>query len=96
MTSQDSGHKGGIATRDNHPTLCPLCGSLIKSQFFSETGEKGGQATLQRYGREHFVKAGRMGGRGKKKTPAVRSSGHKIQEGLGDHHSWPREGVVIE
>ena len=83
MTPQDSGHKGGIATRDNHPTLCPLCGSLIKSKFFSETGAKGGQATLERHGREHYVRAGRMGGRGNKKTPAAGSSGLKIQEGSG-------------
>ena len=83
MTPQDSGHKGGVATKNNHITLCPLCGSLIKSQFFSETGEKGGQATLERYGREHYVRAGRMGGRGNKKTSAAESSGLEIQEGLG-------------
>ena len=84
MNNQESGHKGGLATRDNHITLCPLCGSLIKNRFFSETGAKGGQATLQRYGREHYVKAGKMGGRGNKKNiPAARSSGLEIQEGLG-------------
>ena len=83
MDPRESGHKGGLATRDNHITLCPLCGSLIKNRFFTETGAKGGQATLQRHGREHYVKAGKMGGRGNKKTPAAESSGLEIQEGLG-------------
>lgn len=63
MTHQDSGHKGGTATRDNHPTLCPCCGSLVKSEFYKETGAKGGLSTLRKYGREHYVRAGKMGGR---------------------------------
>ena len=67
MDKQTAGRKGGVATKNNHITLCSLCGSLVKSQFFSETGEKGGQATLQRHGREHYVRAGRMGGRGNKR-----------------------------
>ncbi len=28
-----------------------------------EAGRKGGQATLQRYGRAHYQKAGRIGGK---------------------------------
>ena len=67
MNNQESGRLGGVATRDNHPTLCPLCGALIKSRFFSETGARGGQATLEKYGREHYIRAGRMGGRGNKR-----------------------------
>lgn len=67
MNPVETGRQGGVATRDNHPTVCPWCGSLVKSQFFSENGQKGGEATLQRYGREHFVNMGRMGGRGNKK-----------------------------
>jgi len=83
MNPKDSGHKGGIATRDNHPTLCPLCGHLVKSQFYSEAGMKGGQATLKKYGKEHYIKAGRLGGRGNRRSnnqegleslPALRSS----------------------
>jgi len=68
MNNQESGRLGGTVTRDNHPTLCPLCGSLIKSRFFSEAGQKGGEATLKKYGREHYVRAGKMGGRGNKKN----------------------------
>lgn len=71
MNSIASGRKGGIATRDNHPSVCPLCGSLIKSQFYSEIGQKGGQkggeSTLERYGPEHYRNIGRMGGRGNKR-----------------------------
>lgn len=81
MNPQDSGHKGGVATRDNHPTLCPWCGALIKSRFFSETGAKGGQTTLEKYGRDHFVRAGRMGGRGNRKTPAVGRAVIKYKRG---------------
>ena len=80
MNPKDSGRKGGTATRDNHPTLCPCCGSLIKSQFFSEAGQKGGEATLKRYGREHYVRAGKKGGR--PRILAAESSGNQIQEGL--------------
>jgi len=68
MNPTDSGHKGGIATRDNHPTLCPLCGSLVKSQFYKETGMKGGQATLQKHGRAFYSKIGHLGGRGNKRN----------------------------
>jgi general stress protein YciG len=83
MNPKDSGCKGGIRTRDNHPSLCPLCGSLVKSQFYSEVGQAGGEATLNKYGREHYQRAGRMGGRGNKRIPAAESSGLEIQEGSG-------------
>ena len=64
MNPVESGRRGGLATRDRHITLCPCCGNPIKSQFFSENGQKGGLATKQRYGREFFVQAGHLGGRG--------------------------------
>ena len=64
MIPQESGRLGGLATRDNHISLCPYCGQPIKSRFFTENGQAGGQATLAKYGREHFAKMGRMGGRG--------------------------------
>jgi len=68
MNRQESGRKGGITTRDNHISLCPECGHPIKSRFFSEIGkiggQKGGLTTKQRYGREFFVQAGHLGGRG--------------------------------
>lgn len=68
MDNTESGQKGGLATRDSHITLCPLCGNPVKNQFFSENGKKGGGRTLELYGREHYVKAGRMGGRGNKRN----------------------------
>ena len=71
MTPEESGRKGGITTRDRHITLCPCCGQPIKSQFFSDTGRRGGEATLAKYGREHFKNMGRMGGRGNKKGKAI-------------------------
>ena len=85
MTPQDSGHKGGIATRDNHPTLCPLCGHLVKSQFYKETGTKGGEATKRKYGREFFVQAGHLGGRGntKEKRLGLLSSFGNPSRGVG-------------
>ena len=85
MNPEESGRKGGTVTRDNHPSLCPLCGSLVKSRFFSEAGQKGGEATLKKYGRGHYVEMGLRGGRGNKKNdiPTIRSNGHKqIQEGV--------------
>jgi general stress protein YciG len=72
MNPKDSGHKGGIATRDNHITLCSECGHLIKSQFYSETGAKGGATTLKRYGREHYTNMGKKGGRGNKRNKDIK------------------------
>lgn len=67
MTPQESGRKGGITTRDNHITLCPLCGSPIKSSFFSENGSKGGETTLKKHGRAFYSRIGASGGRGNKR-----------------------------
>jgi len=84
MEKVESGRLGGLATRDRHFTLCPVCGSPIKSQFYSEIGSKGGQANFEKCGTEGMAARGRVGGRGNKKNdiPAIRSNGHKqIQEG---------------
>jgi len=64
MNPVESGRRGGITTRDNHLSLCPLCGSPIKNQHFREAGAKGGEATLRKYGRNFYVQAGHLGGRG--------------------------------
>jgi general stress protein YciG len=71
MNPTESGRKGGLATKDNHPTVCPCCGKLIKSQFFAENGQKGGLSTFKRYGREHYVEMGKRGGRGNTKERKV-------------------------
>ena len=86
MKPEESGRKGGLATRDNHIELCPCCGNPIKSSFFEKTGQAGGEATFRKYGREFYRNMGLRGGRGNKKNniPAIRSNGHKqIEEGLG-------------
>lgn len=83
MTPQESGRRGGLATRDNHIELCPCCGSPIKNRFFSETGQKGGETTKRRYGREFFVQAGHLGGRGntrEKRLGLVSSLANPSQE----------------
>jgi len=68
MTPEESGRKGGLATRDNHIELCPCCGNPIKSSFFEKTGQKGGEATLRKYGRDFYRECGRLGGRGNKRN----------------------------
>ena len=68
MRPEESGRKGGLATRDNHISLCPCCGNPIKSSFFSENGQKGGETTLRRHGRAFYSKIGHLGGRGNKRN----------------------------
>jgi len=97
MNPQESGRKGGIKTRDGHITLCPSCGSPVKSQFYQEVGQAGGEATLKKYGRGHYVEMGLRGGRGNKKNdiPAIRSNGHKqIQEGVRSDLLAPGSKVI--
>jgi len=72
MNPKDSGRKGGIVTRDNHISLCPLCGNPVTSQFYKETGRKGGEATKRRYGRDFYVQAGHLGGRGNTREKRLR------------------------
>jgi general stress protein YciG len=63
MPSQ-KGRLGGVATRDRHISLCPLCGIPTKNQHFADTGKRGGDTTLQRHGRDFYSQIGRLGGRG--------------------------------
>ena len=64
MTATEKGKLGGTATRDNHISVCPLCGSPVKNQHLADTGRKGGEATLNKHGRSHYSRIGRLGGRG--------------------------------
>jgi hypothetical protein len=67
MTPKESGKLGGIATRDNHISVCPLCGAPVKNQYFTETGKKGGEANAKRAGRDgspSMSERGQLGGRG--------------------------------
>jgi len=68
MNPQESGRKGGLATRDNHISLCPCCGNPMKSSFFEKTGQKGGERTLQKHGRAFYSEIGHLGGRGNKRN----------------------------
>ena len=78
MKRQESGRKGGLATRDRHITLCPLCGSPTKSQFYKETGARGGEATFRKYGREFYSNIGQRGGRGN----TEREKGKRVMRGF--------------
>ena len=64
LTKADVGKKGGMATRDNHISLCPLCGAPVKNQYLADTGRRGGEATLNKHGISHYSRIGRLGGRG--------------------------------
>jgi len=72
MTPKESGRKGGIATRDNHISLCPLCGRPVKNQFYKDNGTHGGQATFQKHGKEFYQAIGRLGGRGNTREKRMR------------------------
>lgn len=78
MSPQESGRRGGTTTRDNHLSLCPLCGAPKKNQFFAETGKKGGEMTLQRHGKSFYSQIGRLGGRGN--TREIRNGGDKCHK----------------
>jgi len=71
MTPKESGRKGGLATRDNHISLCPCCGNPIESQYYSETGRRGGETAAQRAGKDGSLsmsERGQLGGRGNKRN----------------------------
>ena len=76
----EAGKKGGIATRDNHISLCPLCGNPTKNQFFSATGKKGGETTAQRAGKDGsptMSERGKVGGRGNTREKRKELSGSR-------------------
>ena len=64
LTKVEAGKKGGIATRDNHISLCPLCGSPVTNQCLANAGKKGGETTRKKHGRTFYSQIGRLGGRG--------------------------------
>jgi hypothetical protein len=67
MTPQEKGKLGGTANRDNHISVCPLCGAPVKSQFFMSIGQKGGERAAQTAGKNGTLsmsERGRLGGRG--------------------------------
>jgi general stress protein YciG len=74
MTPKEPGQKGGTATRDNHVMVCPLCGAPAKNGFFSDIGKRGGKTTLQNRGRSFYQQIGHLGGRGRKRNDAEKSS----------------------
>lgn len=74
MNKQEAGQRGGIACRLRQGTdyvpvilivgsLCQLLQFPIVTEYFSLQGSKGGDATLNRHGRDHFSAIGKLGGR---------------------------------
>lgn len=56
MTVQEAGRLGGLRRKEG----------LGGAQGYSELGHKGGATTLARYGKQHYAKIGRLGGKAKK------------------------------
>jgi len=76
MNHHESGRRGGqaLAKLSAHECICDRCGQVLvkkarrvlgQHNHFDDIGSDGGQATLERHGREHFREIGRMGGRGR-------------------------------
>lgn len=97
MNPIESGHKGGISTRDNHSFVCPIMHKACVIMIHAYFGKTGGDTTLERHGREFYVENGKYSGRGitkekriakfgydplAKRILAAESSGNQIQEGL--------------
>lgn len=67
MNPIEKGKLGGTATRDNHISVCPLCGTPVKNQYFMTIGQKGGQRAVETAGDNGNLtmsERGRLGGRG--------------------------------
>jgi len=70
MTARESGQQGGVATREGHVSICPLCGAPLKNGFYTEIGKRGGERATQTAGKNDtpsMSERGRLGGRGNKK-----------------------------
>ena len=68
MTPQEKGKLGGTSTRENHISVCPLCGAPVKSQHFMTIGQRGGERAAQTAGKNGILsmsERGRLGGRGR-------------------------------
>ena len=104
MNRVEAGHKGGLRTAQltARECICDRCGQVLvkkarrllgQHNHFDDIGSAGGQATLDKYGREHFQEIGRKGGRGNTKgkrlgyslepvTPTEKGSGASGETGL--------------
>jgi hypothetical protein len=79
MSHSEAGRLGGISTSIKYGVeslRCPTCGHLMeKSEFHAKAGSIGGsiggRKVLKLYGREHFSKLGKMGGRPRNEPPQV-------------------------
>jgi len=70
MTPKEKGKIGGTTTRDNHLSVCPLCGLPVKNRHFMAIGQKGGERAVQTAGRNgtpSMSERGQLGGRGNKR-----------------------------
>jgi len=76
MTPKEKGKLGGTVTRDNHISVCPLCGAPVKSRYFMSVGQKGGERAAQTAGGNGTLsmsERGRLGGRGNTKEKRMRA-----------------------
>ena len=65
-TKSEAGKLGALMTKRKYGIeRCPTCGAVRTSGFYAQNGAKGGQATVLLHGRDHMVKIGKLGGRGK-------------------------------
>lgn len=79
MTPEESGHKGGIATRDNHSFTCPFMKKpcvIMVQEYFAKTGSKGGDETSRRHGPEFYRRLGKFSGRGITKEKRIAKFGY--------------------
>ena len=70
MIPKEKCRAGGIATRDNNITLCPLCGNPVKNKHFTTIGQRGGLRSAQTAGTNGnptMAERGRKGGIKEKK-----------------------------
>jgi len=75
MKPEEKGKLGGVATRDNHISVCPLCGTPAKNRHFMTIGQKGGERAAQTAGQNgtpSMSERGQLGGRGNTREKRVR------------------------
>lgn len=63
--------KGGETTKHRFGIdKCPCCGRLMMNGYYSDLAQKGGQAVVEKYGRDHMREIGKKGGRPRKDAGA--------------------------
>ena len=64
---KQGGKKGGETTKARYGIdRCPCCGRMMLNGYYSDLAQQGGQAVVEKYGREHMREIGKKGGRPRK------------------------------